>query len=207
MPQDLAQTTPHTPLSPKAERVLNAAMRLFTEHGYGATSMDAVAVGAGVSKATVYAHFANKQKLFAAVVRSECRRAIEQMAIPDDVHDLDLRAALTRIARTFLEVAMTPRKLAIFRVVIAEVRRFPELGPIFYDSGPRVTLEGLVRYLNRARNSGLIQADDTELAAYQFLGMLRGDLYLRRLLGLTEIGNPLRAADATVEAFLRIYAR
>lgn len=206
MQQRLTEPESETPLSPKAEQVLNAAQQLFTGSGFEATSMDAVAVVAHVSKATVYAHFENKERLFAAMVQRECRRCMAQMAIPDDMHELELRAALTQIARTFLEIAMSPRIMAVIRVVIAEVPRFPELGEIFYDSGPRVTADGIVRYLNRARSFGLIHVQDTRLAAYQFLGMLRGDLHLRRLLGMTDDADLERIAASAVEAFMRTYA-
>src|SRR4051794_19843838 len=117
MQQRLTNPTSETPLSSKGEQVLNAAQRLFTKYGYGATSMDALAIAAQVSKATVYAHFENKERLFAAMVQRECRRCMAQMAIPDEVHNLELRAALTRVARTFLEIVLSPRILAIVRVV------------------------------------------------------------------------------------------
>ncbi len=197
---------PNSGVNAKANAALDAAQYLFGEHGYGATSMDAVAAKAGVSKATVYAHFNNKQQLFAAMVRRECDRCIQKMAIPDDVHDMQLQAALRRIADAFLQVLVMPRILAIFRVVIAEARRFPELGHIFYDSGPGVTFAGVVTYLERAQAQGLIRTDCPRLAAYQFLGMLRGDLQLRALLGIAEPGEVERIAETSVAAFLRAYA-
>jgi TetR/AcrR family transcriptional regulator, mexJK operon transcriptional repressor len=100
---------------------------------------------------------------------------------------------------------MAPRILTILRIVIAEVRRFPELGRIYYDSGPRIALDGVAHYLERACNSGLIQAQDARLAAAQFLGMLRGDLFLRRMLGIGETKDLKRIADAAVETFLKAY--
>ena len=192
--------------SAKSSKALDAAQLLFSEHGYGATSMDAVATQAGVSKATVYAHFENKQRLFAAMVQRECERCIRKMAIPDDVHDLELVAALLRIAHAFLQVITTPRILDIFRVVISETRRFPELGQIFYDSGPGVTIAGVVHYLQRAEAQGLIKTDCPNLAAYQFLGMLRGDLQLRALLGIGEKAELDRIAQSCVKAFIRAHS-
>src|SRR5438067_10651894 len=52
----------------KAAAVLRAARRAFLASGFGAVSMDAIAREAGVSKATVYAHFGSKEELFGAVV-------------------------------------------------------------------------------------------------------------------------------------------
>jgi TetR/AcrR family transcriptional repressor of mexJK operon len=61
-----------TPTAGKAESILAAAKRMFLEGGFGAVSMDAIAREAGVSKATVYAHFAGKEELFGAVIGREC---------------------------------------------------------------------------------------------------------------------------------------
>lgn len=187
----------------KTQKILAASQRLFTEKGYGATSMDAVTAEAGVSKATVYAHFTSKEKLFQAMVEQECQRLLRKLAIPVDVEGLTVESALTRIARAFVEAVLEPRILAIFRIVIAEAQRFPELGVIFYNSGPGVTLDGLSQYLQKAHNSGLIDVPNTRLAARQFLGMLRGDLQLRALLGIVESMNVADIADTAVQTFLR----
>lgn len=190
----------------KQEQCLEAAGRVFTRHGYGAASMDTVADEAGVSKATVYAHFGNKQGLFAAMMRRECRRCMDRMAIPDDVHNLDLETALQRIASSFLDVGLAPEVLEILRTVIAESPRFPELGDIFYSSGPRVTLDGVVAYLDRVSAQGLLRIENTETVANQLLGMLRGDLQMRALMGLPVSPDEVsRAAEAAVAAFLRTY--
>src|SRR5256885_16619682 len=52
----------------KAALILRGARRAFLAAGFGAVSMDAIAREAGVSKATVYAHFGSKEDLFGPVV-------------------------------------------------------------------------------------------------------------------------------------------
>src|SRR5262249_37727927 len=77
----------------KRRQVLEAAGRLFLRHGFGATTMDAIAREAGVSKATVYAHAKNKQELFAAIVND--RSAIIYQSIePARLSDVDAATAL-----------------------------------------------------------------------------------------------------------------
>jgi TetR/AcrR family transcriptional regulator, mexJK operon transcriptional repressor len=61
-------------LGGKAEAILSAAERAFLASGFGAVSMDAIAREAGVSKATVYAYFANKEELFGAVIAAVSER-------------------------------------------------------------------------------------------------------------------------------------
>jgi len=191
----------------KREQVLDAARQLFITHGYGATSMDAIAAEADVSKATIYAHHDGKEALFAAVTHRECRRITARMAIPDDLEALALRPALTRIARSFLDAVFSNQSLSLLRMVVAESARFPELGRIFYDSAPGYTLANVIAYLDGMRALGRIQLDDCEQAAAQFLGALRGDIHLRALLGLpVDAANFDALADEAVATFVARYA-
>ena len=170
--------------SKKAEQVLDAARRLFVERGFGTTNMDALAAEAGVSKATIYAHYDSKEALFAATARRECRRLVVRMAIGEDlVGHRSLETALSHIGRAFLDTLMSPEIVGLLRMVVAESARFPELGQIFYDSAPGQTLASVTCYLDRARDEGLLIDCDTRRAAEQFLSLLRGDLYIRLLLG------------------------
>src|SRR5690242_7178872 len=99
--------------SPKGQQILAAAGRRFMAQGYGATSMDGVAREAGVSKATLYAHFASKQELFAAIIGAACRRHAETLSTPDLEHH-DLRDALRQIGREFLDLLLSPNAVAIY---------------------------------------------------------------------------------------------
>ena len=62
--EDLGNKSQVAPMNAKAVAIMQAAKALFLEHGFGAVSMDQIARQAGVSKATVYAHFTSKEKLF-----------------------------------------------------------------------------------------------------------------------------------------------
>ena len=196
-------------LRPKAEQVLRAASSVFCEQGYGSASMDAIAREAGVSKATLYAHFAGKDELFAAIVGTECRRHSQALGAPD-IDRLDVRQALSEIGRHFLELVLSAKTRAIYRIVIAEAPRFPELGRIFYASGPAVVLARVADYLRSADACGALTVKDPTLAAEQFIGMLQGPMHLRRLLDLApEFGDrdPEQVIEAAVETFLSAYAR
>jgi len=193
--------------SRKEQQILSAAGALFMAQGYGATSMDAIAREAGVSKATLYARFRNKEDLFGAIIAAACRRHAESLSGPEIGHT-NVGAALRRMARDFLTHVLSPQAAAIYRIVIAEGPRFPELGRIFYDSGPRLTLDRLTSYLGRAGERGLLRIAEPRVAAEQFAGMLKGDLHLRHLLGLAEAPKAAEldaVVDKAVGAFLRAY--
>jgi AcrR family transcriptional regulator len=191
----------------KEQQILGAAGALFMAQGYGATSMDAIARKAGVSKATLYARFRDKEDLFAAIISAACRRHAESLSGPE-IEQGDVGAALRRMARDFLMLLLSPQAGAIYRIVIAEGPRFPELGRVFYESGPRRTLDRLASYLRHADAQGLLRIAEPRSAAEQFAGMLKGDLHLRHLLGLAETPKAAeldRLVDGAVGAFLRAY--
>src|SRR5215208_6812069 len=90
----------------KRAAILEAATTLFLRHGYRGTSMDEIAATAGVSKQTVYKHFADKESLFSEIVVS----TVEEVAEPVHAAVLELRdsgdleADLRRLARQLLQM-------------------------------------------------------------------------------------------------------
>src|ERR1043165_6852170 len=64
----------------RCQRILDAASRNFSAHGLERASVDAIAAEAGVSKMTVYSHFASKEGLFEAVVRDRAVRIVGGLA-------------------------------------------------------------------------------------------------------------------------------
>lgn len=194
-------------LPAKAAQVMEAGSKLFTEHGFGAVSMDQVAKAAGVSKATVYAHFQSKEQLFVAIVRNACL-SYAQNVMPEVRDAPDMRTALTRIARSIAGFLMAPRTMAIYRVIVAEGPRFPDLARRYYETGPRTFKRLLTEYLTDAVAKGLLQIEDPQLASEQFCAMVRGPLYMQVLLDLKDDLEALSAETViagAVEVFMRAY--
>jgi TetR/AcrR family transcriptional regulator, mexJK operon transcriptional repressor len=191
----------------KAESILAAAQRNFLAHGFGAVSMDAIARDAGVSKATVYAHFASKEELFGAVVARVSERHFQGFSAPD----LDARnigASLTILARRFLDLLLSSEAIALNRIIIGEVMRFPALGDVFWQAGPKRSRMQIEAFLRRAVAAGSLRIADTRLAAEQFAALARGEIHLRYLLRLeADAGETAlrEAAQAAAEIFLRAF--
>jgi len=203
----LAHSPEESAANPKVRQIVEAARRLFMAEGYGTTSMDAIARAAGVSKATLYAHFTNKAELFAAIIGGECQR-FAQMLWAREAETDDVRSVLLQVARAKIQFTGSAEPRAIYRIVVAESARFPELGRVFYDNGPRRVLERLTDYLRNATARGALAVPDPRMAAEQFFGMIHGADYLRRLLGIDDPAAP--DADTIVESavavFLKAYA-
>ena len=137
----------------KVESILAAATRTFLAGGFGAVSMDTIAREAGVSKATVYAHFAGKEELFGAMVGRVCERHFETFSARE-LDPTDVRASLTTLGRRFLDLVLSPDAIAVHRIIVAEVTRFPALGEVFWRAGPERTLRQIEAFMRRAAAAG-----------------------------------------------------
>jgi AcrR family transcriptional regulator len=201
-------TAPTPEAGSKPALILEAASRLFLEHGYGAVSMDMVARTANVSKATLYAHFRSKDELFAVMVAGECCCLHLGLNAPE-MDRMDTADALREIGRRFVGLILSPKALAGYRVVMAESARFPELARAFYEAGPAPALELVSNVLAGWDRCGRLSIPDPGLAAEQFLGMLRTHFYLRLLLNLDAPppqAEQNRLVDAAVGLMMRGYA-
>ena len=158
----------------KRRAILEAATRVFLEKGYDGTSMDDVATLAAVSKPTVYKHFADKEQLFAEIIRTTAnqvddliRLVAETLVDPGDVEN-----GLTELARRFINALMQPQMLRLRRLVIANADRFPDVGRIWYELGFERVLATLASCFQRLAQHQLLRLDDPVLAANHFVGLL-----------------------------------
>ena len=195
--------------SSKAESILAAAKRTFLAAGFGAVSMDTIAREAGVSKATVYAHFAGKEELFGAVIGRECESYFARFSA-GELDPRDARASLTVLGRRFLELLLSPDAIALYRIILAEVTRFPGLGEVFWRAGPERQRVQIEAFLRSAAASGTLALSDTRLAAEQFVSLVRGDIQLRHVLRLAADADQRgigAAVEGAVATFLGAFER
>lgn len=194
--------------SGKRRAIIDGATEVFLRLGYGAASMEAIAHAAKVSKQTIYAHFDGKDALFEAIIREKC----EDLRIPavfDRHRGEPVQVALQRIAETFLGRILGRENMRLFRILVSECGRFPELADAFYRAGPRLAADQLAKYLAEAEAAGELAVDDAEEAAEVFFAMLRGDIYMRRLMGIDHAMDEAEAASyarTVVRNFLSAYA-
>lgn len=183
---DLGNKSHAAPANAKAVAIMQAAKALFLEHGFGAVSMDQIARQAGVSKATVYAHFTSKEKLFAEMVFQACTSEWNGI-MPVVTATSDIHALLEDILRTVVSHLLSPEPLSVYRIIVAEGPRFPELPQAFFGNGPLPMIRLLEGFFSDATRLGLLDVPNTRLAAEQTIWLVRGPLGIRRLL---EINVP-----------------
>lgn len=168
----------------KVKAMLDAARQLFLHQGYDLTSMDQVARAAGVSKATVYAHFISKEQLLSALVQSEMKFITPEPFVVSKSQPLDVEVALRCIARQFTSLFLDDRGLALHRLITAQASRFPEIGRAFYDGCPKRWHAEVAALLSEAISQRILTIPDVDLATIQFLSLVRGDLPLNWALSL-----------------------
>ncbi|MFA5018405.1 MAG: TetR/AcrR family transcriptional regulator [Methylobacter sp.] len=171
-------------IDPKRQAILDGATRMFLAHGYRNVSMDKIAQAAPVSKATLYNHFDSKNALLAAVISELCESLLQTMTQATIESD-DVESNLTQIATSAVDLIYAEDALAIYRLVVAESPDFPELGQLFYQSGPQAALTQLEDYFRQLNASGNFNIADPIFAADAFFSMLKGDLHCRCLLSKT----------------------
>ncbi|MFN4156971.1 MAG: TetR/AcrR family transcriptional regulator [Gemmobacter sp.] len=191
----------------KFEQVLAGARLVFMRDGYEGASVDDIAREAGVSKATLYAYFADKRFLFLEVAKFECcRQANEAEALIDA--SMRPAKALTIAASRMVEFFTSEFGMRVFRMCVAEADRFPELARDFYESGPAMAKGVLQEYILDRVARGDLVCDDAALAADQFAELCKADLFHRIVFG---VNLPITEADrarvirGAVETFMARY--
>ena len=194
------------------QRLRSAAHRLFLQHGYLATSIDAILAEAGISsKETLYRHYGNKEALFVDVLS---HLTMEQPGFPEKLaalprpHDLpSLQEALTQLSREILSMMCQPGYLPLVRMIIAESPRFPQLGTLFFSTVTQRGLSIVTELLHVAREQQLIADIDLDVVTHLWLGGLLTYVLANLVLAEEEGHLPsLDRADAVVEVLMRALA-
>lgn len=150
-------------------RILDAALSVFAKSGYSGALMDEIAAQAGLSKPTLYQYFASKEALFAALLLQE---RDQMLAAFDHPGHAGLVAELLDFSWHYADTVMRPEFLSLARLIIGEAVRFPDIGRAYQASGPDRVLSGIVAYMTRQRDAGLLAFADAELAAEDLWGLI-----------------------------------
>lgn len=187
----------------KRALIVTAATELFLELGYDRTSLARIAERSGVSRATLFKQFPSKAALFDAIVTESWSTAEEEDPPPaGNVVD-----GLTAIGRRYAELLSRPQMTDLFRIVIAELPRFPELAHAQFSQGKMPYFESVRSYLLAEHEAGTVRIEDADLAATQFLGMISNYVFWPTLLVPGWKVSAERVAQVVDEAVRTIAAR
>ncbi|AWB93445.1 TetR/AcrR family transcriptional regulator [Aeromicrobium chenweiae] len=174
-----AVTTYHQRIAQeKREQILTAATALFLELGYDRTSLARIAERSGVSRATLFKQFPSKADLFDAMVTESWSTADDEDPPPPG----NIVDGLSTLGRRYAELLGRPQMTDLFRIVIAELPRFPELANAQFSNGKMPYFESVRGYLLAENEAGTVRIEDVDLAATQFLGMISNYVFWPTLL-------------------------
>jgi TetR/AcrR family transcriptional regulator, mexJK operon transcriptional repressor len=186
----------------KRAAILDGAKAVFLRQSFALATMDDVASTAGVGKQTVYRHFKSKEALFVGLVTSMCAEVGALLAAPqdtrsDDSPEVELRALGLLLA----QILITPDVLRLYRAIVAEAERLPELGQVFYENGAKVVRAYAANILRKR-----FDESTASLRAATFINLVLGDAYLELSIGHAVPDVEARFAlqiDEAVAAALR----
>jgi AcrR family transcriptional regulator len=187
----------------KRELIVAAATALFLELGYDRTSLARIAERSGVSRATLFKQFPTKAALFDAIV-TEAWSAADEGEPPPAGNVVD---GLSAMGRRYAELLSRPQMTDLFRIVIAELPRFPELADAQFSHGKMPYFESVRSYLLAEHEAGTVRVEDVDLAATQFLGMISNYVFWPTLLVPDWEVSAQRVAQVVDEAVRTIAAR
>lgn len=188
------------------QEISEAAYALLDKHGYGGTSMLSIAKAAGASNETLYRWYGDKQNLFAAMVQDNAA-AVKVNLEASLESDGDPLEALSVIGTKLLALLTSERAIALNRAAAAD--NSGALGAALAEAGRGIIVPLLEQLFQRIAQEAHLPIADTSAAVEIYLGLLIGDLQIRRVIGqmapMTHSSCHSRSKD-TLLLFKKLYA-
>jgi AcrR family transcriptional regulator len=188
--------------SSKRRQILDGARKVFMDLGFDGASMGEIARSAGVSKGTLYVYFADKNRLFEAIVEEE---TLEQSKMAFNFDPArDVTTTLMDFGQAYIQMLCRPGGGSATRTVMAIAERMPEVGRRFYNNVVAYKIAKLAAYLDTRTAAGDLQIEDCQLAATQFMGMCHTSLFMPFIFQAASAPSAERIAEV-VESATRMF--
>lgn len=175
-------SSPFFAKTPKGQRrnkaLISAASEIFIQYGFEGTTLDMIIERAGGSRSTLYKNFGDKEGLFAAVVTS----MIDDIFADDESHNPpslhSIESVLSFYGARFLLNVIKPQSIGLYRLILGEYNRFPEISHAFFEQGPvrsyRLLTEKLLELPEVKVNEQTLLSISS-----RFLEMLKADVFIK----------------------------
>jgi AcrR family transcriptional regulator len=190
----------------KRRQILDGARKVFMDLGFDGASMNEIARSAGVSKGTLYVYFADKYRLFEAILEAEELEQRQSTFNFDPTRDAE--TMLREFGRVYIQLLCRPGGGSSIRTVMAIAERMPDVGNRFYVNVLAKTIDHLADYLRAHVRPNDLAIDDCGLAAAQFMQLCQATLFLPFVFQVTPSPSPERIAqvvDSATRMFLAAY--
>jgi len=187
----------------RVEKFLQAATEIFLERGYRNARLADIVARAGGSLATLYRVFGNKEGLVHAIMHESIGSFGHSM---DVLHEPGLSplVALTTAAERMIAETLTPQRIVVHRIVIAQGLEFPKLRDWFFEHGVAPAHRTLAQYFTREQARGILHIEHPDVAADRFMAMVFGEVVMRSINGMLA-ANDLATIQAQTRESVRIF--
>lgn len=192
----------------RRKAMIEAAYSLFIEKGYGSVSVDDIIRVSKGSKSSLYKFFGNKEGILKAVIESLAEEFLREIPLEFPSGGTP-REALNRIGVVFADLALSDNAINQHRHAVSHARAFPDLAKLWYESGPKKTMDGFADFLEKETAAGRLRIADPSRAAWFFLGMIIFHDNMRRLVCLPQSKKSelKELVSEAVEVFLAAYGK
>ena len=188
--------------SSKRRRILDGARKVFMDLGFDGASMNEIARSAGVSKGTLYVYFADKNRLFEAIVWEESLAHGQVVFNLDPARDA--ATTLREFGKAYIELLCRPGGGSAIRTVMSIAERMPDVGRRYYEHVLEKTINRLANYLQAHVGPDDLAIDDCQLAASQFMEVCKASLFLPFVFQAAPAPSAERI-DQVVESATRMF--
>lgn len=186
--------------------MIDAAYSLFIEKGYASVSIDDIIRVSKGSKSSIYKFFGSKEGILKAVVESLAEEFLREIHLEFPSAKTP-REGLNRVGMVFADLALSDYAINQHRHAVSHAKAFPDLAKLWYESGPKRTMDGFADFLGKETAAGRLRIADPARAAWLFLGMIIFHDNMRRLVCLppSKRSDLKKTVSEAVEVFLAAY--
>ena len=179
------------------QTIVDAAVDLFGELGFHATTLDAVAQRARISKLSIYRHFENKEALFSAAISARCHQLTPNLRFEEAGGSAEEQ--LTVVARSLLRTLLNPQVINVEAMILADKTNKEILSKLHFEAGPASIISQVETLLEHLHASSLLNVPYPHQSARLFTALLKGS----DLLIIARFDRAKAEDDNEVEAYCR----
>jgi AcrR family transcriptional regulator len=170
----------------RRQQIMHAALEVFSTKGFQkATNKDIAEAAGGISPGLIYHYFKDKQDLFFSILE-ERLPIMSLVSHPERLMELPPREGLALIGRSYLQALGAPSNVAVFRILLSEAVRFPQISEMLYKTAIVRVFGLVVRYLDHQMEAGALRRVDPMIATRSFIGMFIAHILTREVFGQPE---------------------
>lgn len=172
--------SPLTAKTPKGQRrnkaLITAATEVFLKYGFEGTTLDMIIERAGGSRSTLYKNFGDKEGLFAAVIAHMIDEIFGEPETKAPISN-SIEGILSFYGSRFLFNVIKPQSIGLYRLILGEYNRFPEISHAFFEQGPVRSYRLLTQKLISLPNVNIDEKTLLSISS-RFLEMLKADVFI-----------------------------